>query len=836
VLTGILVACVSVPVWAQLQVTIDVRLLDVDGNPPALEGSAMAVLQDQSSGGQHPVVFGGCTQDSLSDQVLVFSDVNGGFGDMGFEVVFPQEFEPSCEHVVAGTGEVAYAITGYVGDFNTLRTMEEALRIELNSSVLTMSRLDIQCLGPCPADRVGAAGAWLDSAPSCEGGGVLVTGGTNEQFQILDDAWLYCPESSAWLAQPDLEFRQSDHVLLRDERVGFDMVKVAYDMGSGGTTMEVSLRQSTGLWDPIPVTGVRPPAVWGAGGLYLPQQRKVYLWGGTNAQTGETVDTVWEFDLRTHTWRLLPSQLQQQLANMVNTRAPSGDRKSDGTTRALVFGGVEDWSPRTLSNKTYLVTATGPEQAADVAVPALARLRGAGAFFTSLMHLFNAGETDLELEMVFTPRKRSGGEVTTVSHTVPAGVLQTIQDPLETLFGFSGTAGRVGSLLITVDSGSADDLMVQTVVFAQLDSGEEYGQFFPALGMADAISAGQTAYLNTTEDPVVNRVNVGLMAVVDGTRFRVTPVDPLGHGLATPKTYDLDKGGNTQINNIHDAFGLGTMADVVMEVEVVTGSGLTYVSVLDGNLAYPGTSDPTTILPVLGGSEEVCLLEIGSIQGRNEFSGSASITNYSDFAATVQADFLQRGIGGVTATEMLNIPAGDTLGFTDLGGDLFGVYGDVGTVVLTATNEARIGATGREFAIFRDDQEEIVGTAGQLIAGQTDDDRLDPGRTYHFIGLRQAGSGSMVERSHFAVYNPTDHDANVQVRLYDGASGASEGQRTWTVGPETLIQVNNVIRAINPQHDDGEKRIEVEVSRGVYMNAFRVNVWGDPVTLGPFEE
>lgn len=469
---------------------------------------------------------------------------------------------------------------------------------------------------------------------------------------------------------------------------------------------------------------------------------------------------------------------------------------------------------------------------ADLAVPAVARVQGSGAFFTSLMHLYNAGVTELELELVFTPREDSGGEVTTVNHTVLAGVMQTIEDPLENLFGFTG-AGRVGSLLITVTSGSADDLMVQTVLFARLDSGEEYGQYFPAFRVADAIPSGRIAYLSTTEDPVVNRVNIGFLAVSTRAYFRVEPVDPLGNALATSEFISLNEGESAQINNIHETFGLGPVADVVMEVKVY-GYGHTYVSVLDGNTAYDGTSDPTTILPVLDGSDEVILLEIGSIQGLNEFSGSASITNYSDFEATVRADFFQRGIGGVTASETLTIPAGDTLGFTDLAGDLFGVFGDVGTVMLTATNDAQIGATGREFAIFRDPEGEIVGTAGQLIAGQTDDDLLLPGRVYHFIGLRQAQVGELIERSHFAACNGNPEPAEITIRLYDGATGVFEGEKVWTVNPETLIQKNNVISRINNQHDDGEKRIEVEVSQPVHMNAFRVNIWGDPITLSPF--
>lgn len=472
-------------------------------------------------------------------------------------------------------------------------------------------------------------------------------------------------------------------------------------------------------------------------------------------------------------------------------------------------------------------------EAADISVPAVARIRGAGAFFTTVMHVANAGIEDIELEISYTPRHGSGGSAAVVTHTVPAGTMQTVEDPLEAFFGFSGSAGRVGSLQLEAISGSTTDLMLQTVVFARLDSGEEYGQFFPAMDAGDAIPAGRKVTLSSTGDPEHNRVNIGLMAAADGTRFRVTPMDPLGSALAVSRTYDLNQGGNTQINNLYASFDLGNIPDIVVEVEVVSGLGFAYASVLDGNGDYPGTSDPTTILPVSGGAPKITLLEIGSIQGLNEFSGSASITNHSDRTATVRAEFYQRGVAGVTARRTVTIPAGDTKGYSDLAAELFGVIGDVGTVVLTAVNGTPISATGREFAVFRDGGQ-VVGTAGQLIAGLTDEDRLVPGTTYHFIGLRQKGSSTGVERSHVAIFNPATTDARVTVRLYDGASGRYEGERAWIVPSETLIQVNNVIREINPGQDGAEKRIEVEVNRRVFMNAFRVNPWGDPVTLSPF--
>lgn len=122
----------------------------------------------------------------------------------------------------------------------------------------------------------------------------------------------------------------------------------------------------------------------------------------------------------------------------------------------------------------------------------------------------------------------------------------------------------------------------------------------------------------------------------------------------------------------------------------------------------------------------------------------------------------------MTASRTISIPSGGVMGYSDLADELFGVSGDVGTVVLDALGNSLIGATGREFAIFRDDQGEVNGTAGQLIAGQNAGDRLEVGRDYFFIGLRQAGSGSQIERSHFAVFNPAAVPRDVTVDLYDG--------------------------------------------------------------------
>lgn len=184
----------------------------------------------------------------------------------------------------------------------------------------------------------------------------------------------------------------------------------------------------------------------------------------------------------------------------------------------------------------------------------------------------------------------------------------------------------------------------------------------------------------------------------------------------------------------------------------------------------------------------------------------------------------------------MTIPDRETLGFSDFVGTVFDLSGDVGTVVLEPLNGARISASGREYAVFRDTAGDPWGTAGQLIPGATDGDRLTPDHRWHFIGLRQASSSDGDERSHLAVFNPNAEDVSVTVSLFNGVDGAAEGTRTWAVRGGELVQVNHLIARIDPDHDDRAKRIEVAISGPVHMNVFRVNPWGDPVTLGAFEE
>ena len=153
--------------------------------------------------------------------------------------------------------------------------------------------------------------------------------------------------------------------------------------------------------------------------------------------------------------------------------------------------------------------------------------------------------------------------------------------------------------------------------------------------------------------------------------------------------------------------------------------------------------------------------------------------------------------------------------------------------MLSSDNGTLLSATGREFAIFEDGEGNVTGTAGQLMEGLTGEDILNPGKTHHFIGLRQVESGDRLERSHIAFFNAGSSRVDATLKLF-GDDGQLEG--TWTRGvrPMELVHVNNIIDRINASQDGGVKRLEVTVNGPTYARAFRVNPYGDPITIEPF--
>lgn len=129
-------------------------------------------------------------------------------------------------------------------------------------------------------------------------GRVLVSGGRdNRNAKIIDDLWLYAPDTAVWLELGALPSPRADHVSL------FDGNRLFLLGGIGRDAARVqSYNMQTGKWsnwkNPMPV-----PVSAAAATRYGDE---IIIAGGQD-QRGRPVKNVQAFNLKTGTWRQLPA-------------------------------------------------------------------------------------------------------------------------------------------------------------------------------------------------------------------------------------------------------------------------------------------------------------------------------------------------------------------------------------------------------------------------------------------------------------------------------------------------------------------------------------------------
>ena len=471
----------------------------------------------------------------------------------------------------------------------------------------------------------------------------------------------------------------------------------------------------------------------------------------------------------------------------------------------------------------------------ELLVPAIARLDGAqGSSFVSRLTLLNATNVDMSLELRYTPRTdraAAEGGVRTATLELPAGVQIEDQDPLTHIFGFPPEEQRVGSLSITPLNQAAGGLLGHCVIEAVTPQGR-FGQLIPAIRAEDAITAGQTVSVPTTVDVTRYRVNLGVAAVTNGTTITIRLVDAVGAPLAGAALLELDQGECVQLSDVFSVFGVAPLNNAQIEVTVDEGSAVAYGSVLDGVGEYTGTSDPTTMLPTTSPCSQITFTELGTVTGYNSYRASASIKNHSGTEALVDILFIDRD--GALTRRSQSIPAATTVGYQDVVSDLIGLDEGVGTIQVTVGNNALISGVARSFAVYEQDGEQI-GTAGQLVLGKTENDLLQPGSTYQFLGLRHRELANGIERTHLSLFNPGEQGVRVSLKLLDGQTRDVEGSSVVSVAAGRLVRLNSVLQTLTGGADSNVKRIEAVVTGPMHATAYRVNEYGDPVSIEPVE-
>ncbi len=178
----------------------------------------------------------------------------------------------------------------------------------------------------------------------------------------------------------------------------------------------------------------------------------------------------------------------------------------------------------------------------------------------------------------------------TQSASLAAGSTIEWQDIVVELFGAAPSASTSGSLHITAD----EPIWVTSRTFNQADTGT-YGQYLPALTIADALTGSNRGYLLNLKG-IGFRSNVGFINLGDqACEIRFSLFDDQGTALGVARSVSLEQGAWLQKNDVFSFTGATAQELAYATVELVSGDGAfwAYASIVDDE-----TGDATTI-PVL---------------------------------------------------------------------------------------------------------------------------------------------------------------------------------------------------------------------------------------------
>lgn len=659
---------------------------------------------------------------------------------------------------------------------------------------------------------------------------IVALGGATPTSDYSDQVLVYNIPRNEWGDGGTMPYGLADHntaVLINGDRVVFNGRS---SLGVNDQVWRMRLRKTGAEFTQLHYADPRPPISEGAAVFGI--RGTAFVSGGWY---GQPLNRFWALDCNaayqsgaTCTWGDAGSAMP--VVRWEHAFGYYSSFTKGEPVQAVLQGGRDETFNYKSDSLNYEASYPLDNIEVDFALPSMADLTGRGGVkFTSRFLGFNWCDRAINVEATYTPRADLGGSPLTGSFTLSPGVLYETETPFMDWWNIPAGTTSVGSVLFDVDGGDPQCFFAQSIITATNPDGTAYGQFFPALSWDQFVPQGVTVSLPMTEDPTLNRVNAGLMGGFGGTSVTLQPFGSDGTPLAPAEQYDLDQGENLQLNDLFSRWNLDTSVSAYLKFGVSLGAGVAYVSELDGRGDYTGTSDPTSRFPT-GWGDRLVFPEIGTVQGLDLFRGGFSLINYGATQADVQASFYERGVPGVAASTSFQIPPGGLRVFPDATNDLFQKQA-VGTIQLDAPNGEILGL-GREYAVYTGGGGVVVGTAGQRVPGLTEGQQFFPGFEYQYLGLRQTGTGAGSERSHAVFFNPGTVDATATLKLYDGPTGAAEGEMSWTLPAQQLRRFNFVVQELNPAYNSNTKRLEVRISdQPVYGSVYYLNRNGDPVEL-----
>ena len=222
---------------------------------------------------------------------------------------------------------------------------------------------------------------------------------------------------------------------------------------------------------------------------------------------------------------------------------------------------------------------------AQYLVPSVAHNPGlGGSAWRSDIAVVNPGTEDASLTLTYTP---TSGSARTQTATLAAGATTEWRNVLESLFGIGASESSQG--VVKVDSDVP--VSVSSRTYNQSSTGT-FGQNYPALTTADALTSGEIGILPQLKKNAAFRTNVGIVNLGGAEcSVRLRFFSAAGTQVGE-KTLTAGVGRWTQQSDVFANVGAGTQEIAYATVEVLTANGLawTYASVVDA-----ATGDPTTV-------------------------------------------------------------------------------------------------------------------------------------------------------------------------------------------------------------------------------------------------
>jgi hypothetical protein len=472
-------------------------------------------------------------------------------------------------------------------------------------------------------------------------------------------------------------------------------------------------------------------------------------------------------------------------------------------------------------------SARGATSAGEILfIPAAAHVSGAAdTDWRTDLEIFNPGAGMASYEISLLEKNQANPSPVTAGFSLVAGMAVRYDDILESVFGFTGSAG----LKIEATTG---EILAVSRTYNRTDEGT-YGQFIGAALEGEAIGDGQEGRIiqlshNRSGDSGF-RTNVGFLNCTGSTAAVQVELRTSEGELLGSRSYSLGPFMFTQKDRIFEEVTTSDVADgyVVTRTTTTGGRFFAYASVVDNR-----TGDPIYIPAVAmdggGAAEPVYIPAAAHVAGAagTNWRTDLELHNPGASAAHYEIALLRRNRANPDpAVETFQVAAGHSLRLDDVLSAVFGFDG--GAALRITPISGRVLATSRTYNLTDD------GTYGQFIGGTPESTALSDQRAGALIELSHHLSPNSGYRTNIGFVNLANSAIEVRADLHR-ADGTLLGIESYVLQPHMHRQIDRVFGDVtSTEVPDGWIVVSTTDPDGRFFAYASVvdNSTGDPVCV-----